>query len=70
MKRLLLSFLFVTGLLFALVGLPGLKPQGEYASLIIDFRDNLSPTELSTQLQTLTQQYGSLHLNSAFSDAE
>lgn len=70
MKRLLLSFLFVTGLLFALVGLPGLKPQGEYTSLIVDFRDNLSPTELSTQLQTLTQQYGSLHLNSAFSDAE
>lgn len=69
MKRLLLSLLFVTGLLFALVGLPGLGQRGEYTSLIIDFRDNLSPTDVSAQLQTL-QQYGTPRLNSAFSEAE
>lgn len=70
MKRLLLSLLFVTGLLFALVGLPGLGQRGEYSSLIIDFRDNLAPANLSAQLHVLSTQYGSVHLNSSFSEAE
>ncbi len=67
-KLLLLLFTFVVGVGFALFSFKGLAVQGEYDSLIIDFREDISTTELNKSLQTIASQLEDIpNLNSIFS---
>jgi serine protease len=70
MRRLLLTLLFGIGLFAALIAWSGMRASGTYESVIINFRDDLPSTQVEQQVQTLSQAYGSLRLNSAFSEAE
>ncbi len=71
MRRLLLIGLFCLGLAWAVLGYPGFANRGSYDSIVLDFREDLSPSQIDQQLQTLSQQYGvTAHLNSAFSQAD
>jgi serine protease len=68
MRKLLLISLFIVGLWFALSNFKGLANQGEYNSIVVDFRDNLPTTVISEQLQTISQKYDrTAMLNSIFS---
>ena len=68
MKKLLLLCLFVLGLGFALTNFSGLATQGEYDSLIIDFKENIPTTQISQDLAEINQKYAHQPLlNSIFS---
>jgi serine protease len=71
MKRLILLCLFVIGLSFALFNFKGLASQGEYESIVLDFRENIPATEISAQVQAIAQQYNiAPQLNSEFSKSD
>lgn len=71
MRRLLLTGLFIIGLVWALISYPGLAKQGEYQSIVLDFSEELTATQVSNQLQTIAQQYNvTPRLNSQFSQAD
>ncbi len=71
MKKFLLLFLFVLGLWFALFNFKGLANQGEFDSIILDFREDIPTTEISEQLRAIAQQYNQkVTLNSIFSVAD
>jgi len=68
MRRLILLCLFVIGLSFALFNFKGLASQGEYESIVLDFREDIPATEVSAQVQAIAQQYNvAPQLNSEFS---
>ncbi len=68
MKRLLLSGLFLAGLLWALFSFRGLATQGTYDSIILDFREDLGAAQVEQQVQGFAQQFGATpRFNSAFS---
>ncbi|PSB03352.1 S8 family peptidase [Merismopedia glauca] len=68
MKKLLLICLFVLGIGLAIFNFPGLANQGEFDSLIVDFQESLSPSQIQSEVQAISQKYGvSLQLNSEFS---
>ena len=68
MKKLVLLALFILGLGWALFNFKGLANQGEFDSIIINFREDIPKTEVTQQLQTLEQQYAqAANLNSHFS---
>jgi serine protease len=68
MKTLLLLGLFIIGLMFAPFNFKGLATQGNFDSLVLDFRQDI-PSQLVTEtIQTLGKQYHqSIELNSIFS---
>jgi serine protease len=71
MRRLILLCLFVIGLSFALFNFKGLASQGEYESIVLDFRENIPATEISAQVQAIAQQYNvAPQLNSEFSNSD
>jgi len=71
MKKILLSLLFIVGLLVALGSFPGLAKQGTYESIVLDFREDLPAGQLEQELAAIAQQFNhSPHLNSAFSEAD
>lgn len=71
MKRLLLVGLFLVGLTWAVLSYPGLSNRGSYESIVLDFREDISATQIDQALQALTQQYGvTPQLNSTFSTAD
>ncbi len=71
MRKLVVLCLFCLGLGFAVLNFQGLATQGEFDSVVIDFKDNLPPPEIDRQLQVLTQEYQlAPRLNSEFSQAE
>jgi serine protease len=71
MRKILLSVLFLVGVLWALLSYPGLARQGEYDSIVLDFREDLAATEIQQQVEAIAQQYGTTpHLNSVFSQAD
>ncbi|MGG6297309.1 S8 family peptidase [Leptolyngbya sp. AN02str] len=71
MKKLLLGFLFLASLVAALWYAPSLANRGVYESLVIDFRDDVSPELVQQELGTIAQQYGVFpRLNSDFSAAQ
>lgn len=71
MRRLLLTGLFLIGLIWALISYPGLARQGEYQSIVLDFKESLSESEITSQLQTIAQQYNvTPRPNSEFSQAD
>jgi serine protease len=68
MRKLLLLVLFILGLGFAVWNFPGLSNRGEFDSLAIDFRQDIAPSEVESQIQTLSQQFHlSIEPNSIFS---
>lgn len=71
MKRLLLTSLFVVGLVWALVSYPGAANRGAYESIVLDFQPGLTPAQIENELATLSQTFGvEPRLNSEFSDQE
>ncbi len=68
MRRLLILVLFLVGLGFALANFPGLAQQGEFDSIIINFREDLPKTEIRDKIQFLSTKYDQeINLNSVFS---
>lgn len=71
MKRWLWVGLFLTGLLWALVSFPGMANRGEYQSILLDFRDDLSADQVEQEVRAIAQQFGvAPQLNSEFSQGE
>jgi len=71
MKKLLLGFLFVVGVLVALGSFPGLAKQGSYDSIVLDFREDVPAAQWEQELGAIAQQFNlSPRLNSAFSEAD
>lgn len=69
MRRLLWIGLFFIGLAAAIAAFPGLANQGDFDSLIVDFKDNLSPTQIEAQIHQFARGED-FHLNSEFSGPE
>jgi serine protease len=68
MKRLLLLCLFIFGIGFALFNFKGLARQGEFESIIINFKEEVPITKVSQSIQGISQQYDrAVNLNSIFS---
>lgn len=68
MKKFLLLCLLVLGLGFALFNYQGLANQGEFDSIILDFREDVPTTQLNEAIQGIAQKYGrDPTLNSVFS---
>ncbi len=68
MKNFLLFCLFFLGLGWALVSFPGLANQGEFDSLILDFRDDIPITKISQEIADIAEKYHHTpQLNSIFS---
>ena len=68
MKKLLLLCLFLLGLGFALISFKGLAQQGEFNSIILDFKEEVPIAKVSEEIQELSQQYNQqVNLNSIFS---
>jgi serine protease len=71
MKKLLLLCVFIIGLGFALFNFKGLANQGEFDSIIINFRQDIATTELEQNLQIITSKVQEIPiLNSVFSESE
>ena len=71
MKKLILLGLFILGLWFALTNFKGLAGQGEFNSLIVNFRNNTPTSIISGQLDAIAQQFNQqAALNSIFSTDE
>ena len=71
MKKFILLCLFIGGLWFALTSFQGLAAKGEYQSIVLDFRENVSNTEIEAKLNAIAQQYKvTPRLNSEFSAAD
>ncbi len=68
MKRLLLLCLFILGLSFALINFKGLAQQGEFNSIILDFKEDIPIATVSEEIKELSQKYNQqVNLNSIFS---
>ncbi|NEP14570.1 MAG: peptidase S8 [Symploca sp. SIO2C1] len=71
MKKFLLTCLFIFGLGFALFNFKGLASQGEYQSIVLDFREDIPAAQIQEQVKAIAQQYNiKLKLNSEFSTAD
>ena len=68
MKRLVLLCLFVLGIGFALFNFKGLAQQGEFDSIILDFKEDVPIATVSEEIQRLSFKYKQrVDLNSVFS---
>ncbi|MGD1921210.1 MAG: S8 family peptidase [Pleurocapsa sp.] len=68
MKRLMLLCLFILGLGFALFNFKGLAQQGEFDSIILDFKEEVPIATISEEIKQLSSKYNQqVHLNSIFS---
>ena len=68
MKKLILLLLFVVGLGYALFNFQGLAQQGEFESLILDFKEEVPFTQIREEIQDIAQKYDRpVDLNSIFS---
>ena len=71
MKKLFLLCVFIIGVGIALFNYPGLANQGEFDSLVIDFREDIPATEIQEDLQAIAQKYNlNANFNSEFSQAD
>ncbi len=71
MKKLLFLGLFILGLWVALSNFKGLATQGEFDSVVINFREDVPTSVISDQLGAIAQQYQkTVSLNSIFSADE
>ena len=68
MKKLVLLCLFILGLGFALMSFKGLAQQGEFNSIILDFKEEVPIATISEEIESLSQKYNQkVNLNSVFS---
>lgn len=71
MKKLLLLCVFIIGLGFALFNFKGLANQGEFNSIVINFRQDIPTTALEENLQVIASKIQEIPiLNSIFSQEE
>ena len=71
MRKFLILCLFIVGLGFALFNFKGLANQGEFQSIVLDFREDVPAAEIDRELQAIAQQYNlNPRLNSEFSAAD
>jgi serine protease len=71
MKKLLLVILFFVGLGWALTNFPGLAAQGNYSSIILDFREDVGAAQIESQIEAIAKTYStSPQYNSEFSLAD
>ncbi|NEQ84698.1 MAG: peptidase S8 [Moorea sp. SIO2I5] len=71
MRKFLILCLFVVGLGFALFNFKGLANQGNFESIVIDFREDIPAAQLNEQLQAIAKEYEvNPQLNSEFSAAD
>ncbi|NES87677.1 MAG: peptidase S8 [Moorea sp. SIO2B7] len=71
MKKFLLLCVFVVGLGFALFNFKGLANQGQFNSIVLDFRDDIPAMEMTEELRAIAKKYDrKAILNSAFSVAD
>jgi len=71
MRKFLITCLFVLGLGFALFNFKGLANQGDFQSIVLDFREKVPEAEITEELQAIAQKYNvNPHLNSEFSAAD
>ena len=68
MKKLVLTCLFILGLGFALFSFKGLARQGEFNSIILDFKEEVPIATISEEIKELSNKYDQqVNLNSVFS---
>jgi len=68
MKKLALLCLFILGLGFALISFKGLAQQGEFDSIILDFKEEVPIATISQEIEELSRKYNQkVNLNSVFS---
>jgi serine protease len=68
MKKFLLIGLVIVGLCFALLNFKGLAAKGEFNSIVLDFREDISTAEITQELEAIALQYKKeAILNSIFS---
>lgn len=68
MRRLFLLCLFLIGVGEALFNFKGLAAAGSFESIVLDFRENIPPAQISAQVSAIAQQYNvTPQLNSEFS---
>lgn len=68
MRKFFLLSLFIVGVAFALFNFKGLANQGNFNQIVLDFREDISTTQIEQQLSQLSQKYGvTPQLNSEFS---
>lgn len=71
MKKLLLLSLFIAGLCLALFNFKGLAAQGDFESIVLDFREDIPVAEVQRELNHLAQDLNlSPQLNSEFSSKD
>ncbi|HBB31128.1 MAG TPA: peptidase S8 [Cyanobacteria bacterium UBA8803] len=71
MRKFLLLCLFIVGLGFALFNFKGLANQGEYGSIVLDFREDIPTAKITEQVEAIAKKYGvTPRLNSEFSVAD
>jgi serine protease len=71
MKKFLLSCLFFAGLFWALSTYQGLAVEGKFDSMVLNFRDSLSPAQVDRELKAIAAKYGiEPKFNSAFSKSD
>lgn len=71
MRKLLFLCLLLIGLSFALFNYKGLATQGEFESIVLDFREDVAITQIEDKLQAIAQQYNvKPQLNSRFSASD
>lgn len=71
MRKILIALLFIIGLGLALGHMPSLATQGNYDSVILDFREDLTEANIAQKVDELAQQFNvSPHLNSEFSPGD
>ena len=71
MRKILLLCLCLVGLGFALFNFKGLAAKGEFESIVLDFRDDIPPAQISDQVSAIAQQYNvAPQLNSKFSASD
>jgi serine protease len=71
MRKFLILCLFVLGLGFVLFNFKGLANQGQFQSVVLDFREDVPAAEINEELKAIAQQYNvKPRLNSKFSEAD
>ena len=71
MKKLLLLGLFVVGLIWAIASFDGLASQGNYDSIVLDFREDIPAAEIRNQVGEIAEKYKvTPRLNSIFSTTD
>ncbi|MBE9124958.1 MULTISPECIES: S8 family peptidase [unclassified Coleofasciculus] len=71
MRKLFLLCLFVLTLGFALFNFKGLASQGQYESIVLDFREDIPASQITQQVSAIAQNYGvTPRLNSEFSTTD